>query len=126
MRIGTGGECCAGIPFVALPDHAHVDEENVLFAQLRVAIGTLLERLERIGTEAHQQWMPDSIHAQFGQHLLAEQLRLGLAHARSDDAGNLIDRLPGHLLRMAHRFQFVTFAYRFFTAQGHGHESFLV
>jgi hypothetical protein len=56
---------------VPLPDHAHVDEENVVFTQHRIAIGTFLEGLQGVGAKADQQRMPDAVHAQSGENLLA-------------------------------------------------------
>lgn len=113
------GEGGAGIAFVALPDGAHVDEEDVVVAQHRVAVGALFEGLEGVGAKAHQQWVPDALHVEVGKDLLAQVAGFGFAHAGADTLGELFDGLPGHGLGVAHGVDAVGGAHGFFGLCGH-------
>jgi len=104
---------------VTLPDGAHVDEENVVFTQYRVAVGALLEGLEGIGAEAHQQRVPDALHVEVGEDVFAQLARFGFEHAGADALGQLFDGLPGHGLGIAHGFDAVGGAHGFFGLCGH-------
>lgn len=119
VRVVASGECGAGVTFVALPYRAHVDEEDVVVAQYRVAFGALLEGLEGVGAEAHQQRVPDALHVEVGEYLLAQFTGFGLQHAGADALGQLFDGLPGHRLGVTHGVNVVGGAYGFLGLCGH-------
>jgi len=119
FRVVAGGKGGAGVTFVALPHGAHVDKENIVFTQHRVAVRALVESLEGIGAKAHQQRMPDALHVELGEYLFAQLTRLGFEHAGANALGEVVDGLPGDGLGVAHGVDTVGGAHGFFGLCSH-------
>ena len=119
VRVVANGEGGTGVAFMALPHGAHVDEEDIVFSQHRVAFGALVESLEGVGAETHQQRVPDALHIELSEYLFAQLASLGFKHAGADALGEVFDGLPGHGLGVAHGVDAVGGAHGFFGLCSH-------